>query len=197
MEEWEFYRIPGQGRDEPPFLWSWRCRRQDGTEDSLDRWIRMVATNRLTGHSPGFFSVYTLPPNQAALPESQIRINEKLGQAPQYRDVRALILRKSMQLQSTLNAGDRWRLHRAAAQAAFARLLSSQSLTPPQIRFVEMIIDQLTARGVMEPGALYEAPFIGIHAGGPDGLFAGKDELIAGIFHTIQATQPAFQCGAG
>ena len=30
-----------------------------------DAWIRMVATNRLTGHSPGFFSVYTLPPNQA------------------------------------------------------------------------------------------------------------------------------------
>jgi len=88
-------------------------------------------------------------------------------------------------------------MDRAAAQAAFAKLLSSQSLTPPQIRFVEMIIDQLTARGVMEPGALYEAPFIGIHAGGPDGLFAGKDELIAGIFHAIQATQPAFQFGAG
>ena len=29
------------------------------------RWVRMVAVNRLTGHSPGFFSVYTLPPNQA------------------------------------------------------------------------------------------------------------------------------------
>src|SRR5207253_1741188 len=27
----------------------------------IDNWIRMVATNRLTGHSPGFFSVYTLP----------------------------------------------------------------------------------------------------------------------------------------
>ena len=27
----------------------------------------MVATNRLTGHSPGFFSVYTLPPNQAVI----------------------------------------------------------------------------------------------------------------------------------
>jgi hypothetical protein len=37
-------------------------RHQGGKEDDLDRWIRMVATNRLTGHSPGFFSVYTLPP---------------------------------------------------------------------------------------------------------------------------------------
>ncbi len=94
-------------------------RREDGTEDSADRWIRMVATNRLTGHSPGFFSVYTLPPNQAVTPENQIRINEKLGQEPAYRDVRALILRKSMQLQAALNAGDRWRLQRAAGHARF------------------------------------------------------------------------------
>ena len=96
-----------------------RRRRQDGTEDSIDRWIRMVATNRLTGHSPGFFSVYTLPPNQAVTPENQVKINEKLGQQPEYRDICALILRKSMQLQSALNAGDRWQLHRAAASARF------------------------------------------------------------------------------
>ena len=31
--------------------------------DPVVDWIRMVALNRLTGHSPGFFSVYTLPPN--------------------------------------------------------------------------------------------------------------------------------------
>jgi len=92
-------------------------RRANGSEDSIDRWIRMVATNRLTGHSPGFFSVYTLPPNQAVSPENQVKINEKLGQKPQYRDVRALILRKSMQLQAGLTAGDRWRLHAAAETA--------------------------------------------------------------------------------
>ena len=45
--------------------------------DDVDRWIRMVALNRLTGHSPGFFSVYTLPPNQAASLVSQRKINEK------------------------------------------------------------------------------------------------------------------------
>jgi hypothetical protein len=98
-----------------------KTRRDDGTEDSADRWIRMVATTRLTGHSPGFFSVYTLPPNQAVSPENQVRINAKLGQEPQYRDIRALILRKSMQLQSGLNAAARWRLHRAAASASFLR----------------------------------------------------------------------------
>ena len=39
-------------------------RRSDGRMDRVDRWIQMVATNRLTGHSPGFFSVYTLPPTR-------------------------------------------------------------------------------------------------------------------------------------
>ncbi len=94
-------------------------RRDSGAEDAADRWIRMVATNRLTGHSPGFFSTYTLPPNQAVSPESQIRINEKTGKDPEYRDVRALILRKSMQLQSDINAAARWRLQQAAVRAQF------------------------------------------------------------------------------
>ncbi|MBY0267028.1 MAG: hypothetical protein K2W84_11490 [Burkholderiales bacterium] len=94
-------------------------RRDSGAEDAADRWIRMVATNRLTGHSPGFFSTYTLPPNQAVSPESQIRINEKTGKDPEYRDVRALILRKSMQLQSDINAAARWRLQQAAERAQF------------------------------------------------------------------------------
>ncbi|MYI74290.1 MAG: site-specific DNA-methyltransferase [Acidobacteria bacterium] len=66
--------------------------------DGVDRWIRMVAVNRLTGHSSGFFSVYTLPPNQAASIESQRRINARRGQTPEYRDVPRLILRKTRSL---------------------------------------------------------------------------------------------------
>ncbi|EHQ35128.1 DNA methyltransferase [Methanoplanus limicola] len=73
-------------------------RKNSGDEDHTDRWIRMVATNRLTGHSPGFFSVYTLPPNQAVLPERQVIINEKRGQSPEYRDTRKLIIKKSVSL---------------------------------------------------------------------------------------------------
>jgi hypothetical protein len=102
-------------------------RSENGTEDDADRWIRMVATNRLTGHSAGFFSAYTLPPNQAVSPESQIKINEKTGKGPEYRDVRALILRKSMQLQSDLNAAARWRLQQAAAQAQFHQGSAAQT----------------------------------------------------------------------
>ncbi len=70
----------------------------EGKEDDVDRWIRMVATNRLTGHSRGFFSVYTLPPNQAASQKDQMRINEKRGQKPEYRDVKAIILKKTKSL---------------------------------------------------------------------------------------------------
>jgi len=40
-------------------------------EHDIKDWIRMVATNRLTGHSIGFFSVYSLPPNQATLQSEQ------------------------------------------------------------------------------------------------------------------------------
>ena len=73
-------------------------REKDGLADRVDRWIRMVATNRLTGHSSGFFSVYTLPPNQAVSVESQRRINARRNQTPPRRDVAALILRKTRSL---------------------------------------------------------------------------------------------------
>ena len=82
-------------------------------------------------------------------------------------------------------------MDRAAAQEAFSEFLSNRSLTTQQIRFIEMIIDQLTARGVMEPSALYEAPFSSVHAGGPEALFAGKDSVIDGIFEKLKALQPA------
>jgi hypothetical protein len=58
----------------------------------------MVATNRLTGHSTGFFSVYTLPPNQAMSAENQRRVNKSRKQKPEYRDVKELILRKTRSL---------------------------------------------------------------------------------------------------
>ena len=94
-----------------------RRRRKAGDEDAIDRWIRMVATNRLSGHSKGFFSVYTLPPNQATSAENQIKINRKLGQVPEYRDTHAIILKKSRILQSELSTVQRANLHAAAADA--------------------------------------------------------------------------------
>jgi hypothetical protein len=63
-------------------------------------WVRMVAINRLTGHSPGFFSVYTLPPNQAVTIEAQRKINATRNQTPSARDVRSIILKKTKSLLS-------------------------------------------------------------------------------------------------
>lgn len=80
-----------------------RQRKALNEEDSADEWIRMVATNRLTGHSPGFFSGYTLPPNQAISPARQRKINATREQTPPYRDVAAIILKKSKQLLSGLD----------------------------------------------------------------------------------------------
>lgn len=77
------------------------------TIDDIDRWIRMIATNRLTGHSKGFFSVYTLPPNQAVDSKRQILINKKLQQKPEYRDTKTLIFKKSKQLLKDLTSTHR------------------------------------------------------------------------------------------
>ena len=80
-------------------------------------------------------------------------------------------------------------MDRAAAQAVFSEFLANRSLTPPQIRFIEMVIDKLTARGVMDASALYEAPFSNLHAGGPDALFGGKENVIEGIFEKLKAVE--------
>ncbi len=71
---------------------------QGDSLEPVDGWIRMVAINRLTGHSAGFFSVYTMPPNQAVSAASQRRINQARGQVPPPRDVRSIILKKTMSL---------------------------------------------------------------------------------------------------
>jgi type I restriction enzyme R subunit len=81
-------------------------------------------------------------------------------------------------------------MDRSAAKAAFATFLADRSLSAPQMRFVELVIDQLTARGFMEPAALYEAPSDSIHADGPEGLFAGKPNIIDGLFQTLEETLP-------
>jgi DNA modification methylase len=85
--------------------------------DAVDAWVRMVATNRLTGHSRGFFSVYTMPPNQAVSVASQRRINEKRQQTPPYRHVSDIILKKSRSLLKKLTPSDRDILQAMAPQA--------------------------------------------------------------------------------
>ncbi|MGH2567789.1 MAG: DNA methyltransferase, partial [Bacteroidota bacterium] len=105
-------------------------RQASGSEDHVDNWIRMVATNRLTGHSSGFFSVYTLPPNQATSPESQKKINKLRKQKPVYRDVKALILKKSRSLLRNLTEEQRAAVNDIGRSAL---LLSQTSNHTPQL----------------------------------------------------------------
>lgn len=123
-------------------------RAETGTEDDIDRWIRMVATNRLTGHSRGFFSVYTLPPNQALSPESQKKINAARKQKPEYRDVKKIILKKSRHLLRDLSETERERFRRCAKSAKYftgdarrTRLLKSGtvSLTVTSPPFLDIV----------------------------------------------------------
>jgi DNA modification methylase len=106
-------------------------KRISGQEDHLDRWIRMVAINRLTGHSPGFFSVYSLPPNQAVSRKRQEQINLKRMQTPDYRDTHSLILKKSKSLTSQLSDTEINLLHQAAIRAVF---LNSDAADTPTIQ---------------------------------------------------------------
>ncbi len=104
---------------------------EEESMDNVDRWIRMVATNRLTGHSKGFFSVYTMPPNQAVSAERQELINLKRCQQPEYRDVRNIILRKTMQLTRNLSAEQLKRLRKASVSAVFLENDAANTKTIP------------------------------------------------------------------
>jgi DNA modification methylase len=82
-------------------LRAWISERAPLGNDSVDPiadWIRMVAINRLSGHSPGFFSGRSMPPNQAISIKSQLKINEKLGVQPPERDVVQIIVKKTKTL---------------------------------------------------------------------------------------------------
>ncbi len=105
-------------------------RRAAGTLDAVDDWITLVAINRLTGHSTGFLSVYTLPPNQAVSVNSQRKINERRKQTPPRRDVVKCILTKSRQLLGDVGRGTRQTLAEAAGQAL---LLNCPAKATPQI----------------------------------------------------------------
>jgi hypothetical protein len=99
--------------------------------DPVDDWIRMIALNRLTGHSSGFFSVYTLPPNQAVSIEAQRKINRARGQTPPRRSVPAIILKKSRTL-----LGDPVPYARAPSELMAAPAEATPAIADGSIRLV-------------------------------------------------------------
>jgi hypothetical protein len=99
-------------------------------QDAIDHWIQLVALNRLTGHSSGFFSVYTMPPNQAVSVKSQRKINEQRKQTPPRRDISAIILKKSASLLTDCGPAERKALRQSAQDAL---LLTAPCDNTPEI----------------------------------------------------------------
>ncbi|HBW48006.1 TPA: DNA modification methylase [bacterium] len=122
----------------------------EGKLDPIDSWIRMVATNRLTGHSNGFFSVYTLPPNQAVSMKSQQRINTKRGLTPPLRDVKKIILKKSRNLLKDLTEFDRIELERVG------KLAKLETASCDKTEFIE---DETVSLVVTSPPFLNEVNY--------------------------------------
>ena len=73
-------------------------RKKTGNISIEDKWIRMVVMNRLSGHSSGFLSVKTMPPNQTVSIEQQRKINQKHNRIPEDKNILDIILKKSKSL---------------------------------------------------------------------------------------------------
>ena len=62
-------------------------------------------------------------------------------------------------------------LERAAAKLAFSDFIQGTTATPDQIEFINLIVEELTQVGVMEPDRLFQSPFTDVNAQGPLGVF--------------------------
>ncbi len=78
-------------------------------------------------------------------------------------------------------------LDRETAKRGFDQFRSARTLSANRIKFVNMIIDHLTERGVMNPRLLYESPFTDFDAVGIEGVFdsAGIVEIV-GILEDVR-----------
>lgn len=66
-------------------------------------------------------------------------------------------------------------LDREAATEAFSEFLTDSRFSAVEIRFIQMIVEHLTANGVMDARLLYQAPFTDHAPTGPDFLFDDTD----------------------
>lgn len=79
-------------------------------------------------------------------------------------------------------------LDREAALEAFARYLDGATFNANQLHFINLIVDELTANGVVEAARLYESPYIDYAATGPESMFTEADvDNIVDILNTVRA----------
>lgn len=79
-------------------------------------------------------------------------------------------------------------LDHQAALEAFARYLDGTTFSANQIHFVNLIVDELTNNGVVEPARLYESPYTDFAATGPESMFPEPEvDTIVDILNTVKA----------
>ena len=79
-------------------------------------------------------------------------------------------------------------LDRQAATEAFGRYLDGGTFSADQIRFVNLIVDELTANGLMEPGRLFESPYTDRSSAGVDHYFPNSDvDTIVEILNAVKS----------
>jgi len=80
-------------------------------------------------------------------------------------------------------------LDRTAATEAFETYLDGTKFSADQVRFVNLIVDELTRNGVMEPARLFESPYTDHAPTGPDYVFPDADvEVIVDTLQHIKRT---------
>jgi type I restriction enzyme, R subunit len=72
-------------------------------------------------------------------------------------------------------------LDRGAAKAAFTHFLAGRPLSANQLEFVNVLIEHLTAEGIVDPGLLFESPFTDMDPLGVAGVFPEPEvrEIVA------------------
>lgn len=83
-------------------------------------------------------------------------------------------------------------LDREAAKQAFSGFIDGKAMTANQIEFIDLVIDHLTERGVLDPRRLYESPFTDIDDQGVSGVFElGDVKELVNMINDVKARAAA------
>lgn len=83
-------------------------------------------------------------------------------------------------------------LDREAAKQVFSTFIDGKALTANQIEFIDLVIDHLTERGVLDPRRLYESPFTDLDDQGVSGIFElGDVKELVKVINDVKARAAA------